>query len=221
MANFTYGPAETGHLSRRDRRLGALIERLGPIERALEPDPFVGLVCQVVGQQISNKAMHTVWARLCERMGGVTPERLAAADPAEIQSCGLSMRKAGYIKGIAEAAARGDVDFNALADLPDEDVIAQLSALRGVGVWTAEMLLLFSLGRPDVLSWGDLAIRRGMMRLYAMKTLTRERFERMRKRYAPHGSVASLYLWALAGLEDDERSQPGPKAGRPDRNHQR
>jgi len=91
--------------------------------------------------------------------------------------------------------------LDALREMPDETVIERLCALKGIGVWTAEMLLIFSLGRPDVLSWGDLAIRRGMTRLYGLKELTREKFEMYRKRYSPYGTVASLYIWAVSHEE--------------------
>ena len=93
---------------------------------------------------------------------------------------------------------QNELNIAELATLPDAEIIRRLSSLNGVGVWTAEMLLIFSLERPDVVSWGDLAIRRGMMNLYGLDSLTREQFERYRKRYSPYGSVASLYLWALA-----------------------
>jgi DNA-3-methyladenine glycosylase II len=110
----------------------------------------------------------------------------------------MSMRKAGYIRGIGEAVASGRLDLDVLREFPDNEVITRLLALNGVGVWTAEMLLIFSMERPDVLSWGDLAIRRGMMRLYGRDTLDREVFERYRKRYSPYGSIASLYLWEIS-----------------------
>ena len=109
------------------------------------------------------------------------------------------MRKAEYIQGIARAALDGVIDFAGLKDMPDDEVVRHLSALRGVGVWTAEMLLIFSLCRPDVVSWLDLGIRKGMMLLYGKKTLTPKQFATYRKRYSPYGSVASLYLWSLAG----------------------
>jgi len=131
-------------------------------------------------------------------LGTITPESIAKAEISEIQACGMSARKAGYIKGAAEAALSGQVDFNALHTLSDEEIIKKLSSLRGVGVWTAEMLLIFSLCRPDVVSFKDLAICRGMMNLYGIKEISREKFERYRKRYSPYGSVASLYLWALS-----------------------
>jgi 3-methyladenine DNA glycosylase/8-oxoguanine DNA glycosylase len=108
------------------------------------------------------------------------------------------MRKARYIKGISEAVISGDLDLVELSEMPDKGVIEKLSSLPGIGVWTAEMLLIFSLGRPDVVSWGDLAIQRGMMNLYGLKELSKNQFDRFRKRYSPCGSVASLYLWALS-----------------------
>jgi len=128
----------------------------------------------------------------------ITPERIAQMDLSKIQSCGMSARKAGYIKGIADSAISGRVDFSRLHTLTDQEIIETLSSLHGVGVWTAEMLLIFSLSRPNVVSFRDLAICRGMMNLYGIKELPKEKFERYRKRYSPYGSVASLYLWALS-----------------------
>lgn len=201
MQIFPYGQAEIDHLKRRDKKLGAAMDELGMIERAVTPDLFAALLRSIVAQQISAKAVDTIWGRLRGKVGPVrevTPEAVAGLDVADIQQCGMSMRKAGYIRGIAEAAARGEVDLSRLPELADEEIITTLSSLPGVGVWTAEMLLIHSLCRPDVVSWGDLAIRRGMTALYGLKTLTRIQFDRYRKRYSPHGSVASIYLWALS-----------------------
>jgi len=198
MQIFPYGQAEIDHLKRRDKKLGAAMDQLGMIERRVTPDLFAALLRSIVAQQISTKAVDTIWGRLHGKVGAVTPQAVAGIDVADIQQCGMSMRKAGYIKGIAEAAARGEVDLSRLPELADEEIITRLSSLPGVGVWTAEMLLIHSLCRPDVVSWGDLAIRRGMMTLYGLKTLTRIQFDRYRKRYSPHGSVASIYLWALS-----------------------
>ncbi len=198
MLFFEYGQVEMDYLKRKDKKLGEAIDRIGLIKRTITPDPFEGLISSIVGQQISSKAADTVWNRLMELILHVTPESIARFSIEEIQSCGMSLRKAGYIKGIAESAISGQVDFNSLHILSDEEIIKKLSSLHGVGVWTAEMLLIFSLGRPDVLSYRDLAIRRGMMNLYGHKTLSSERFERYRKRYSPYGSVASLYLWRLS-----------------------
>jgi len=197
MQLFKYGKAEIDHLKSCDKKLGRAIDRIGMIERQVIPDLFEALVHSVVAQQISSKAAATVWGRLCG-IFGTLPPKVASADLADIQQCGLSMRKARYIKGIGEAAVSGDLDLAGLREMPDARVIERLSSLLGIGVWTAEMLLIFSLCRPDVVSWGDLAIRRGMMNLYGLKDLSKEQFDRFRKRYSPCGSVASLYLWALS-----------------------
>lgn len=195
---YSYGETEINHLKRRDKKMAAAIDRLGMIARPLSPDLFAALIRNIVDQQISVKAALTVNARLVALLGAITPITVAQASAEAIQGCGMTMKKAGYIKGAAEAALDGSLDLAAIAQLPDNEVITQLSSLNGVGVWTAEMLLISSLARPDVLSWGDLAIRRGMMNLYRHKTVPRERFERYRRRYAPYGTTASLYLWALS-----------------------
>ncbi|MDR2167480.1 MAG: DNA-3-methyladenine glycosylase 2 family protein, partial [Clostridiales bacterium] len=164
---FEYGEKEMEYLGKRDKRLGAAISRIGPLRRAVNPEPFSALVESIVGQQISNKAAATVCARL-RALCGMDAARLHALAAEEIQSCGMSMRKAGYIKNIAEAAANKTIDFAGLNEKSDHEVIKILTGIKGVGLWTAEMLLIFSLMRPDVVSFGDLAIRRGMMNLYGL-----------------------------------------------------
>jgi 3-methyladenine DNA glycosylase/8-oxoguanine DNA glycosylase len=198
MQIFQYGAAEIDHLKRRDRKLGRAIDHIGMIERQVMPDLFKALVHSIVAQQVSSKAADTVWGRLCKQLLDVTPRNVASTDVGDIQKCGLSMRKARYIKGIGEAAIQGDLNLLEIKEMPNERVIERLSSLPGIGVWTAEMLLIFSLGRPDVVSWEDLAIRRGMMNLYGLRELSKIQFDRFRKRYSPYGSVASLYLWALS-----------------------
>lgn len=198
MEIFEYGQQEIEYLKRKDKKLAIAIDRIGLIEREITPDPFTALVSSVVSQQISKKAAETVWNRLNTLLGDVSAESISQVDLSKIRGCGMSERKAGYIKGIADAAISGSVDFKTLYTLTDDQIIKKLSSLNGVGVWTAEMLLIFSLCRPDVVSYKDLAICRGMMNLYGLKELPKEKFERYRKRYSPYGSVASLYLWALS-----------------------
>jgi 3-methyladenine DNA glycosylase/8-oxoguanine DNA glycosylase len=198
MRIFRYGHAELSHLKGRDKKLAAAIDRIGMIECPIMPDLFTALIYNIVGQQISSAAADTVWSRMKERFEEITPERLSAATLEEVQRCGLSFRKAGYIKESSRAAAEGEIDLQRLGDLPDAEVIRRLSSLKGVGRWTAEMLLIFSLERPDVVSGGDLAIRRGMMTLYGRKTLDDGAFRRYARRYSPFGSTASLYLWEIA-----------------------
>jgi len=194
---FEYGETEISHLRKKDKKLGAVIDHIGMLKRSVNSDVFSSLVESIISQQISSKAANTVCKRLRE-LCGMDAERLAALSIEEVQSCGTSMRKASYVKGVAEAVVSKTLDIAALPQMSDEDIIKTLSALKGIGIWTAEMLLIFSLMRPNVVSYGDLAIRRGMMKLYKLKELPIEKFERYAKRYAPYGSVASLYLWHIS-----------------------
>ena len=198
MEIFKYGQKELDHLKKKDKKLALAINRIGMIEREVIPDLFTALVNSIVSQQISAKAAATVWNRLNEYLGEITPETITSAAVEKIQKCGLSTRKANYIKGIGDVVAQGKLNLSDFNELTDSEIIERLSSLNGIGVWTAEMLLIFSMERPDVVSWGDLAIQRGMMNLYGQKTLSKEQFERYRKRYSPYGSVASLYLWDLS-----------------------
>lgn len=198
MEYFEYGQVEIDYLKASDPKLGQLIDKIGFIKRQIIPDPFVALISSVVSQQISNKAAETVWNRFLDLVGSITPENILRTDQAAIQSCGMSHRKVSYIIGIAEAAKTGTIDFNNLASLSNETIIDQLTALNGVGVWTAEMLLIFSLGRPDILSYNDLGIRRGIINLYGLEALNKKQFEQYRKRYSPYGTIASFYLWELS-----------------------
>ncbi|MGI6148560.1 MAG: DNA-3-methyladenine glycosylase 2 family protein [Firmicutes bacterium] len=205
---FVYGEAELAYLRARDAKLGAAIDRIGMIKRAVQPDLFQALVKAIVGQQISGKAQAAIWGRMQERFYPITPENLGRAALEELQGCGLSWRKAGYIKDITQAILASELDLDDLKDMPDDEVCARLIKLKGIGQWTAEMLLIFSLQRPDVVSFGDLAIQRGMRMLYRHRQITPKLFNRYRRRYSPHGTVASLYLWAIAGGALPELTDP-------------
>ena len=213
---FEYGNRETDYLRRRDKRLGAAMDRIGPIHRRVDPDLFSSVVHHIIGQQISTAAQTTIWNRLLARIGNVNSETLCALDASELQSLGMTHKKAGYILHFAELVLRKEFDIEAQPALPDKTVITQLSSLKGIGVWTAEMILLFCMQRSDVLSYGDLAIHRGLCMLYHHKHIDRERFSKYATRYAPYGSVASLYLWAIAGgaLPDLRDGALGTSGGR-------
>ena len=191
--------AEAAHLASRDPALGRLMEAVGPLRRERLPDPFMALVHAIVGQQISGAAHASVWRRLREAFPSFTPEKLAAATPESLRACGLSLRKAAHIREIARRAHSGELDLAGLAALDDAALCAALCELPGVGQWTAEMLMIFSLGRRDVLSLGDFGIRKGLRMLYGKRELSPAFLARVRKRYSPCASAASLYLWALAG----------------------
>ena len=205
---FAYGTTETDYLSGKDKRLASVIERVGPIRREVRPDLFDALMHAIVGQQIATKAQQTVWNRLVQALGEVTPASVDSMEADALQRLGLSFRKVGYMKGAARKNLLGELDIEALRHMDDTRVSAALCQLEGVGVWTAEMLMLFSLQRPDVFSFGDLAIHRGLRMVYRHKVVNRERFEMYRRRFSPYGSVASLYLWAVAGGALPELSDP-------------
>ena len=196
---FSYGPRETDSLKGRDPRLGAVIDQVGHISRPIDTDLFSSVVHQIVGQQISTKALETVWRRMQEAMGRVDAGAVTALGEEGLQSFGISYRKAGYILDFARRVRSGQFDLDALWDMPDEEAIGALVSLKGVGVWTAEMILLFCMERPDVFSYDDLAIQRGLRMVYHHRRIDRALFEKYRRRYSPYGSVASLYLWAVAG----------------------
>jgi DNA-3-methyladenine glycosylase II len=196
---FQYGDAETSYLKARDKQLAWAIEQIGHIKREVHPDLFAALVRSIVGQQISTKAQITIWERMEAGLGKITPKTICACSKAELQRYGISFRKASYIRGAAEKIADGSFDMDALQAMSDGEVCKTLSQLNGIGVWTAEMLMLFSMRRTDIVSRGDLAILRGMRMLYHHRKITKTLFEKYRRRYSPYGSVASLYLWAIAG----------------------
>ncbi len=211
MVYFEYGEKELNYLKKKDKRLAEVIQKAGYIKRELFPDIFVSLVNSIAGQQISRKAKASIWNRFTELLGGrVTPEAIAQVTEEELRLCGLSGRKAVYIKRLAQKVLVGELNLEALNGLGDEEVCAELVKLDGIGRWTAEMQLIFSLGRRNILSGGDIAIQNGLKLLYGHKKITAALVEKYHKRYSPYASVASFYLWALAN-GDVEYKRPGRK----------
>ena len=207
MIEFPYGEQELAHLRAKDRKLGAAIERIGHVHREMEPDLFASVIHHIIGQQVSMAAQRTVWERLRQ-----AAETVLALGREQLQSLGMTYRKAEYILDFAEKVPSGAFDLEKLYTMGDEEVKASLSSLRGIGPWTAEMLMLFSMGRPDIVSYGDLAILRGMRMLYGRKTIDRAAFDRYCRRYSPYGTTASLYLWAIAcGALPELRDPAAPK----------
>ena len=184
---FPYDTQATEYLSRRDKRLGEAIAMIGHIDRAVDTDLFSSVVHHILGQQISTSAQATLWRRLTDTLETVNADSILELGRDRLQQVGTTYKKADYILDFAQKVQRGEFPIDALHDLPDDEVIQKLSSLKGIGVWTAEMILTFCMQRPDVVSFGDLAILRG------------KKFERYKKRYSPYGTVASLYLWAIAG----------------------
>ncbi len=196
---FGPGPEALSALSIADPRMAFCIESLGAIVRQAQPELFSAMAKAIIGQQISTKAQESIFARAQTLFNPFCAESLSKLAPEEIRLCGISLRKAEYIRELALLCASGELEYSSLDSLSDEALCQRLSALRGVGRWTAEMLLIFCFGREDVLSTGDLGIQRGARMLYEKRELSPTFFKRLRKLYSPYASYASLYLWAVAG----------------------
>lgn len=195
---FQYGEKEIEYLKSKDKRLAEVIDRLGHLYRPVNHDLFSSIVHSIVGQQISTKAHQTIWKRMLSELGEITPDTLICTGKEKLQSFGITFKKADYILGLAEKVKNQELDLNNFFKKSDETIIKELSSLNGIGVWTAEMILLHCLERPNILSYGDLAILKGMKMVYHHKTIDRKRFEKYRKRFSPYCSVASIYFWAVA-----------------------
>ena len=211
---FEYSEKETEYLKSKDKRLAEVIDRIGHIDRGTDPDLFSSVVRSIIGQQISTKAQITICGRLDDEIGEVTPESIAAAGAEKLQSLGMTMKKAEYIVEFAEKTVSGEFDIEAVERMSDEEAIRELTKLRGIGVWTAEMMLLFCLQRPDILSYDDLAIQRGMRMVYRHRKIDKKLFAKYKRRLSPCCSVASLYFWAVAGGAIPELTDPAPKKKR-------
>ena len=204
--HFEYGEKEISYLKSKDSVLGQAIDIIGFVKVSMDTDIFSAAANNIIGQQLSMAAQATVWNRLKDKVGTVTVDSVLKLSLKELKSIGISYKKAEYIFGFAEQISSGSFNTEALTELSDEQVIEQLSSVKGIGAWTAEMLLIFSLGRKDVLSYGDLAIHRGLRMLYHHRNVDKKLFEKYRRRYSPYGSVASLYLWEIA-----QGAMPGMK----------
>lgn len=208
---FKYGEKEISYLKNKDKKLAEVIEKVGLIERETDPELFSALVHHIVGQQISTKAQATIWERIKNSFGSVTPERVLNASVDEIRSFGISLRKVEYIKDFAEKVHTGEFDIEAAEKMEDDELIKYLTTLKGVGVWTAEMILLFCLQRLNVFSFDDLAIQRGLRMVYHHRKIDLKLFEKYRRRFSPYCSVASLYLWAVSNGAIPEMKDYAPK----------
>ncbi len=207
---FDYGEKEVEYLKSRDKKLASAIDKIGHIDRTIDDDLFSSVVHHIIGQQISTAAQKTIWERLSVKLADVDAVGILSLNRDELQSVGMTYKKADYILDFAEKVQDDSFDIYALQTMTDEQVIKELSSLKGIGVWTAEMIMTFCMERPDVVSFGDLAILRGMRMLYRHRKIDRERFNRYCKRYSPYGTVASLYLWAIAGGAIPELIDPAP-----------
>jgi DNA-3-methyladenine glycosylase II len=190
-------------LMRADKVMRRLMEERGPIRpeidrRGSRPDPYEAIARAIVGQQLSTRAARSIWEKLLGLFGGELPEpqALLRKRPQTLRKAGLSNAKVEFLRDLARRITDGRLDLGRLRDLPDEDVVAELIEVKGVGRWTAEMFLIFHLGRPDVVSVGDLGIRRAVQIAYGMEDLPGpEELEKIAEEWRPRRTLACLYLW--------------------------
>ena len=195
---FHYDDRAKDYLCERDGKLGRYIKELGDIEREMQPDLFEALANSIISQQISGKAAVAIYSRLKDVATEISPEKIAVLPESEIRQCGISQRKAVYLKIAAQAIMTDELNLSRLRNLDNEAVIKALEKLPGIGRWSAEMILIFSFGREDVLSYGDYGIRRGIMKLHSLPELTKKQFGYYENLYSPYGTIASFYLWEIA-----------------------
>jgi DNA-3-methyladenine glycosylase II len=190
-------------LMRRDPKLAAVMKTHGRCSLAdsRTHDPFGSLVGTIISQQLSTKAAATIRQRVVDVLGGrdhVTPAKLLAAETAALRGAGLSGQKVAYVRDLAGHVQSGSLDLHALDGHDDEEVIARITAVKGLGRWSAQMFLMFRLNRPDILPTGDLGIVKGFQRFTGMKRRPSERtMMRLAERWRPYRSIACWYLWRL------------------------
>lgn len=188
------------YLKSADPVLGALIERVGQPRIQYREPTFEILVRSIAFQQLNGKAASTIYNRLVAAAGGkITPDSILKLRPQKMRAAGLSRQKLSYIRDLARQTRRGQVDFARLPGMPDDEVIAHLTRVKGIGVWSAHMFLLFALRRPDVLPTGDFGVCNAIRKLYKKRTMpTPRQVERIAQSWHPHCSLAAWYLWRSA-----------------------
>lgn len=185
-------------LKSRDSVFESLSSLYGLIEHNLYSDLFSAIVSNIIGQMLSNNVAKTIFNRFLKLCGDkITPSNISSLDNEEIRNCGISYSKIKYIKAFSDGCLNGEYDFSFLNNLNDDDAVRWLMQIKGVGRWTAEMVALFSLGRENIFSYDDVALRNGILKAKGFKTLSSKRFDSLRKRYSPYCSYASLYFYKL------------------------
>jgi DNA-3-methyladenine glycosylase II len=185
-------------LRRRDPRLGGVIRRVGACTLAPSGDPYRELLRSVIYQQLAGAAARAIAGRVKAQFGGryPAPARLLATPDADLRAAGLSRSKLATLKGIAGAFESGELSNRRLYEMEAGDVVAAVTRIRGIGEWTAHMLLIFSLGHPDILPVGDYGVRKGAMDLYGLADLTRPKeLEAVAESWRPYRSIGAWYLW--------------------------
>jgi DNA-3-methyladenine glycosylase II len=191
------------HLKKSDPVLRAIIERVGPFRMEYNPAEFCSLAEAIVYQQLNGRAAVTIWNRFAAAAGEpVTPEGILKLSDEQLRAVGMSKQKSAYLKDLAAKTAAGLLDFSTLADLSDDEVIKHLTQVKGIGVWTAHMFLMFSLRRPNVLPTGDYGVQMALKRHYKKRKLPKPKdMEKIARAWEPYRSIACWYMWRSLDIE--------------------
>ena len=193
---FEYGEEQTRYLSKRDGKLGEFIAKRGFVKRKVFGDFFEGLCYSIVNQQLSMKACNTLWGKIVTEFGEIVPEKMRSAE--RLRQCGLSQSKAECIARCAELFVSGELSEKWAGALSDRELTEELTRIKGIGEWTAEMTGIFCLSRMNILSLSDFGIIKGLSILHGIDPKDRCGMERFKELYSPYGTVASIYLWEIA-----------------------
>lgn len=202
------------HLTRNDKKLAPVITASGPCRIRPHTDHYGELVGSIVGQQLSSVAAGTIWRRVLDLFGGrmPTPEQLIKVEDQKLRDVGLSWNKVKYVKDLAQHVLDGRLDLEHIATMPNEQVIEQLTAVKGLGEWSAHMFMIFGLGRLDVLPVGDLGVRKAVMNLYSLKELPDPALMvtiANKHNWHPYESVAAWYCWQSLDNNPQKKSRHG------------
>ena len=201
MPIIEYNQEIMNYLKNSDPKLGAYIEQYGFIEVHRNPNIFETVVSSIISQQLSLKAAATIEKRFKDLIGSFEPRSILSRLDDELRACGLSYPKIKYIKEFAYKVQKGELIIDDFDSLNDEEVIQRLITVKGIGRWTAEMLAMFSLGRLDIFAYDDLALKKAVMKIQGYKTFSKLRYERLKKKYSPYGTVASIYYYEVKNRE--------------------
>ncbi len=191
---FKYTEEQLNILKAKDRTLASLIDEIGFIERKINTDVFRELIHSIVSQLISRKTATKVFNNISVSIG-ITPQSLATVDLLELKSFGISLKKAENIQSISKKVLDGTLQIDKFKYMTNKEITDELLKLSGVGIWTAEMLLMLSLNRMDILSYNDLVIKKSLCKLYGLEKISKKEFSHYKELFSPYGSIASLYLW--------------------------
>lgn len=195
---FKYSNEQIKYLCKKDKTLACYIDKIGHIKREVSEDLFSSLIKSIISQQISTTAAKSIYTKLENKINKINEKNILALSDEELKSVGISYKKVEYIKNIALKVSSGELDLRRLQTLSDEQICEELVKLKGIGLWSAQMLMIFSMQRQNILSFGDLGIQRGLKMMYKHKQITPKLFEKYQKRFSPYNSLASLYIWEIA-----------------------